>query len=127
MASRNSTDPSMKILTDVIQFAKLHTTINEKNFSLIMHYRKSLPFFGNETWKKNSTESCFDVNMGSSDGPEKCKLVGIYVQSNLENILPKTNFESYRDDGLILLRNLHGQQMEKLKKNYHQYFQSRWF
>ena len=46
-----------EILTNAIQFAKLHTTIDDKDLRLIMHYRKSLLFFGNETWKKKSTES----------------------------------------------------------------------
>ena len=81
-----------------------------------MHCRKSLLFFGNETWKKKSTESCFDVTMGSFDGAEICELVGLYIQSNLENILPKTNFGLYRDDGLIVLRNLNGPQMGKKRK-----------
>ena len=44
------------------------------------------------------------------------KLVGLYILSNLGNILPKTNFVLCRDDGLILLRNLNGQQMDKKKK-----------
>ena len=44
------------------------------------------------------------------------KLVGLYINSNLGNILPKTNFVLCRDDGLILLRNLNGQQMDKKKK-----------
>ena len=56
--------------------------------------------------------------MGSFDGAEICELVGLSIQSNLENILPKTNFGLYWDDGLILLRNLNGQQMDKKKKNY---------
>ena len=67
--------------------------------------------------EKNSTENCFDVTMGSFVGAEICELVGLYIQSNLENILPKTNFGLYRDDGLILLRNLNCQQIDKKKKN----------
>ena len=70
--------------------------------------------FGNETWK--STESCFDVIMGSFDGAEICELVGLYIQTNLENILPPTNIELCQDDGLILLRNANGQQMDKKRK-----------
>ena len=54
--------------------------------------------------------------MGSFDGAEICELVGLYIQSNLENILPKTNFGLYQDDGLILLRNLNGHQMDKKRK-----------
>ena len=80
------------ILTNAIQFAKLHTIIDDKDLRLIMHCRKSLLFFGNETWKKKSTESCFDVTMGSFDGTEICELVGLYIQSNIENILPKIDF-----------------------------------
>ena len=114
---------SEDILTNAILFPNLHTTIDDKDLCLIMHCRKSLLFFGNETWKKKSTESCFDVTMGSFDGAEICKLVGLYIQSNLKNILPKTNFGLYRVDGLILLRNLNGQQMEKKMKSYHQNFQ----
>ena len=85
-----------------------------------MHCRKSLLIFGSETWKKKSTESCFDVTMGSFDGAEICELVGLYIQSNLKNILPKTNFGLYRDDGLILLGNLNGQQVDKIRKIYPQ-------
>ena len=47
--------------------------------------------------------------MGSFDGAEICELVGFYIQSNLEIIFPKTNFALYRDDGLILLKNLNDQ------------------
>ena len=104
------------ILTNAIQFAKLHTTIDDKDLRLITHCRKSLLFFGNETWKKKSAESCFDVTMGSFDVAEICELVGLYIQWNLENILAKTNFGLYRDDGLILLKNFNGQQMDKKRK-----------
>ena len=54
--------------------------------------------------------------MGSFDGAEIWELVGLYIQSNLENILPKTNVGLYRDDRLIILRNLNGQQMNKKRK-----------
>ena len=47
--------------------------------------------------------------MGSFNGAEISELVGLYIQSNLENMLPKSNFGLYLDDGLILLRNLNGQ------------------
>ena len=68
------------ILTNAIQFAKLHTTIDVKDLRLIMHCRKSFLSFVNETCKKKSRESCFDVTMGSVDGAEICKLAGLYVQ-----------------------------------------------
>ena len=55
--------------------------------------------------------------MDSFDDAEICELVGLYVQSKLENILPKTNCRLYRHDGLILLRNLNDQQMDKKRKS----------
>ena len=54
--------------------------------------------------------------MGCFDGAEICELVGLYIQSNLENILPKTNFGLYRDERLILLRNLNYSQTILTKK-----------
>ena len=56
------------------------------------------------------------LTMGSFDGAELVGLEGLYIQSNLENILSKTNFGLYRCDGLILLRNFNGQQMDKKKE-----------
>ena len=61
------------------------------------HYRKSLLFYDYKTWNKKSTDSCFDVTVGSFDGAEMCELVGLYMKSKLEKILPKSNFELYRD------------------------------
>ena len=54
--------------------------------------------------------------MGSFDGAEVCELVGLYIQSNLENLPPKINFGLYRHDGLILSRNFNGQQIDKKEK-----------
>ena len=55
--------------------------------------------------------------MDSFDGAEICELVGLYIQSKLEKILPKSDFGLYRDDGLALLRYLNGQETEKVRKN----------
>ena len=38
--------------------------------------------------------------MGSFDGAETCEIVGIYIHSKLEKILPKSNFGLYPDDEL---------------------------
>ena len=57
----------------------IKTTIDDKDLRLIMHWRKSLVFFGNKTWKIKSAESCFDVNMGIFDGAEIGQLLGLYI------------------------------------------------
>ena len=77
-----------------------------------MHCRKMLLFFGNETCEKRSTENCFDVTMRSFNGAEICELAGLYIQSNIKNILLQINFRLHRGDGLIL----NGQQMDKKRK-----------
>ena len=92
LITRNSTHP------------KLHTTIDDKDLCLIMYCRKSLMFFGNETWKKQSAENGFDVTIDSFDGTEICELVEMYIELNQINLLPKTKFGLNRHYGLILLK-----------------------
>ena len=105
------------ILHQTFKFAKQHTNIDKNDQRIINYCRKLLLFSDNKTWKKKTTDSCFDAIMGSFDGAEICELVGLYIQSKLEKILPKLNFGLYRDDGLALLRNLNGQETEKVRKN----------
>ena len=82
--------PNQDTLTNAIQFA-LHTPTDEKDLRLIILCRKSLLCCGNETCKTKSTESWFEITMDSFDGAKICELVGLFIQSNLEDILPKTN------------------------------------
>ena len=63
---------------------KQHTNIEKNDLRIINHCRKSLLFSDNKTWKKKSTDSCFDVTMGRFDWAEIYELVGLYVQSKLE-------------------------------------------
>ena len=55
--------------------------------------------------------------MGSYDGAEIYELVGIYLLFLLANIVDKNNSGLYRDDGLILLRNVNRQNMDRIRKN----------
>ena len=54
--------------------------------------------------------------MGSYDGAEICKLVGIYIQSKLAKLIDKKNLGLYRDDGLILLKNTKGREVDQIRK-----------
>ena len=92
-----------KLLEEVMAFAKQHTEIAEKDFRIIKHCRKSLLYHEDEAWKKKESESCFDVTMGSNDGAEICELTGIYILSQLSNLLPQKDIGLCRDNGLILL------------------------
>ena len=67
------------ILHQTLEFAKQHTNIDKNDLRIINHCRKSSLFSDNNTWKKKSTDSCFDVTMGSLDGVEEiCELLGLY-------------------------------------------------
>ena len=54
--------------------------------------------------------------MGSYDGAELCKLIGIYIQSLLTNILSKDNMGLSRDNGLFILRKINKQQTDTVRK-----------
>ena len=83
------------VLHQTLKSAKQHTNIDKNDLYIINHCSKLLLFSDNKTWKKKLTDSCFDVKMGSFDGAEICELVGLYIQSKLEKILPKSNFGLY--------------------------------
>ena len=81
-----------KILHQTIKFAKQHANINKNNLPIINHCYKPLLLTDRKTWRKKTTDNCFDITMGSFDRAEICELVGIYIQLRLEEILPKLNF-----------------------------------
>ena len=105
------------ILDTAVNFVKQYTDISDENLRIIKHCRKSLLYNNHEPWKKKDTDSCFDVTMGSYDGAEVFEQVGTYVLSLLANIIDKNDSGLYRDDGLIFLRNVDGQKMDRVRKN----------
>ena len=62
--------------------------------------------------------------MGSYDGAEICKLVGLYLLEELTNIIPKESVGLYKDDGFAILPNTSGLETEKLKKKIRKLFQN---
>ena len=55
--------------------------------------------------------------MRSYDEAEICELVGIYILTRLATIIKKSDCGLYRDDGLVILRNVNGQQIDRTRKN----------
>ena len=53
---------------------------------------------------------------------EVCQLVGIFTLSHLTKLINQNDVGLYRDDGLIVVKNLNGQQTDKLRKNIFQVF-----
>ena len=105
-----------EILDKTIFFAKQHVEITDDHFRIIKHYRKSLLFNSNDSWRKKDADSCFDVTMGSYDVAETCELVGTHILSLLAKVIDHNHSGLYRDDGLILLRNTTGPKMDRIRK-----------
>ena len=109
------------ILHQTLKFTKQHTNINKNDLHIINHCCKLLLFSDNKSWKKKTTDSCFEATMGSFDGAEICELVGLYIRSKVEKILSKSNFGLYRDDVLVLLGNFNDKKLAKLGKTSSEY------
>ena len=70
----------------------------------------------NEAWKKKSTDSCFDVTMGSYDGTEIGQLVRIFSLKSLGDKIDEQDIGLYRDDELMILRNTNDQKTDRTRK-----------
>ena len=55
--------------------------------------------------------------MGSYDGLEVREMVGIYILTRLATIIKKSDCGLYRDDSLVILRNVNGQKIDRTRKN----------
>ena len=53
------------------------------------------------------------MTMGSYSKSEICKLVRIYLLTGLAAVIKKSDCGLYRDDGLVILRNVNGQQIDQ--------------
>ena len=51
-----------------------------------------------------------------SDGVEVCKLVGTFILSKLGNITEEKNTGIYRNNGLVVLRNMNALETDKIRK-----------
>ena len=83
-----------------------------------------LLFNNKEPWLKKSGKEEFDVPMGCFDGAEVCELVGVYILHLLKTVMRKENVGLHRDDGLGILRNSSGPEIERKRKQIIQIFKS---
>ena len=105
------------LLYSSIQFAKEVTTVSDNDIHIIMQSRKTLLFNEKKPWVKRCGDEDFDVPMGCYDGAEVCELVGSYLLKKVSNIVDKKSIGLYRDDGLAILQNLSGPQIERKRKD----------
>lgn len=116
---------SKELLEKSLIWAKRFVHISDLDLRTIMHCRKSLLFDPeNKAWAKKDAESGSDVTMGSYDGAEICELVGLFILDKLNRDLHTASIGLYRDDGLAILRNQSGTEMDNTRKTLHQIFKS---
>ena len=102
------------LLENSITFAARYTTITQEMKETIRQAANSFLFSDNSAWiKKNGGK--FDITMGGFHGAEVCDLVGLYLLSQLAEILPKGWIALYRDDGLAV-SSASPRQVELIKK-----------
>ena len=104
-----------QLLINAVAWARTITSLSEQEFSTIRHCRRNFLYFQNETWVKRENAD-FDVGMGSPDSAEISELCGLYLLSEMEQLLPKEQLGLYRDDGLAFVE-LPGPETERLRKN----------
>ena len=73
-------NPSIKktLLIKAINFAERLVNITHEDKVIMKHPRKSLIYHNSEPWMKKHSR-LFDVTMGTYNGAEVCKLLGIYL------------------------------------------------
>ena len=103
-----------KLLKDTISWARTIIPFSKEEESIILHCRKMFLFFEGDCWVKKSNQN-FDVSMGSLDSAEISELVGLYLLSLLEDLIPKDQMGLYRDDGLAVVE-MPGPEVERLRK-----------
>ena len=104
------------LLGKALTFASNIQPICNDELKIIKHARKSLLFKHGETWEKKDTNNYFDITMGSFDGAEVCETVGLYLLNKISTLINKENVGLYRDDGLAVIPNANGPQMDRLRK-----------
>ena len=115
---------SLELFHKAMNFVKTICDIPEKDISIIMQSRRTFLFNNKEPWLKKSGNEESHVPMGCFDGGEVCELVCVYILHLLKTIMRKENVGFYRDDGLGILRNSSGPDIERKRKQIIQIFKS---
>ena len=103
-------------LNKAISFASNYTTNSAEDIRNIKHRRKLLLLHIEQAWKEKESSGCFDVTMGSYDGAELCELIGVFMQSVLQDVINKEAMGLYRDDELIVLNKANSQKTDIIRK-----------
>ena len=108
---------SEELLKKSISFAKSMTNIDDSTIQIIKYGRKSLLFDNTGVWIKNDDNPLIYVTMGSFDDAEASELVGLCLLSKISVHIDSDNVDLYRDNGLAVIHNTDGSELDRLIKN----------
>ena len=107
---------SLELFKEALNVAKTLTDISEKDVFIIMQTRKTLLFNDSKLWLKKFGNEDFDVPMGCFDGVEICELMSLFTLTKLYDVLQRENVGLYRDDGLAIVKQMPGPELERKRK-----------
>ena len=83
-----------------------------------MHSEKSLLVNNTDIWIKENGDPDFDLIIGSFDGAELCKLVGLHILHFLGEKCEKYRIGFFRDHGLACFGYTSGPQGDRIRKHF---------
>ena len=90
----------------------------------MMQVRKTLLFNDSKPWLKKFANKDFDVPMGCFDGAEVCELVVSLIITKLCDVLQRENVGLHQDDGLAIVKQMPGPELERKEKRLLKYLKS---
>ena len=92
---------SPQLLENSLAFAASYMPISKITRDTILQATNSFLFSDKQAWVKNQGGT-FDITMGGYHGAEVCDLVGLFLLSQLTQVIPASQIGLYRDDGLCV-------------------------
>ena len=108
---------SEDLLSRAISYARTIITIEDKVIDATKLARKSLLFNKEGNWVEKSENPPLNITMGSFDGAEIYKIVGIYLLEKLSPLLGKETFGLYRDNGLATVNSSSSPVLDRMRKD----------
>ena len=114
----DSFNPSIthKLFNRSIEIRRNITSINVEELEISFQARRTILFSSGNPWVKKNGDEDFDVPMACYDGAKVCELVGSFVLNCLEHVFTKGEIGLYRDDGLGIIRNASGPEIDRKRK-----------
>ena len=104
-------------LLNAIKFCGKYSLFSDQELQVIMHICESVLCYNHKVWKKSGNDTNFDIPMGSFHGAEIFHLIRLYILNEITLIIGPNCIGLYRNEGLSVLKQTSGSNIEKIKKS----------